>query len=69
MRKPVNAFQIVQETEDLILKHSNVYAMKTGWEMIALLDCAASIAETMEGTNVNNSYGIKQISNFFNLYG
>ena len=64
MRKLVNAFRIVQETEDLILKHSNVYAMKTGWAMTALLDCAASIAETMEGTNINNFDGIKQIFNF-----
>ena len=61
MKKPDNAFQIVQETEDLILRHSNVYVTITGWEMIALLDCAASIAETMEGTNVNNFYGMKKL--------
>ena len=50
MRKLVNVFLIVQEMVVLILRHSNVSVMRTGSEMIALLDCVALIAVIMEGT-------------------
>ena len=49
MKKLVNVSQIAQGTEDSILRHSNVFAMTTGLEMIALLGCVVLIAVIMEG--------------------
>ena len=63
MRKLVNVSQIAQGMEDSILRRSNVFAMITGLEMIALLGCVVLIAVIMEG--MRNEFLINLISIFY----